>query len=210
MHMPLNNGGGDFTPPPAGTHIAICYRVIDLGTQKIEWQGSAKEQHKVLLSWELPGELMEDGRPFTISKRYTLSSHEKSTLRKDLEAWRGKAFTDADFGPGGFDIASIIGKACLLSIVHTEKDGKTYANINSLSRLAKGMEAPEITNERLYLSLSAEPGKFVSAVMDKLSDGLQDTIRKSPEYQAIVRGRSQPADEAPPHDDFADLEAIPF
>jgi hypothetical protein len=190
MHMPPNNGGAEFTPPPAGTHIATCYRVIDLGTQKQEWQGQAKEMRKVLLSWELPEETMEDGKPFTVSKRYTLSSHEKSTLRKDLEAWRGKSFTDADFGPGGFDIASIIGKACLLSIVHTEKEGKTYANIASLSRLTKGMTPPEIINERAYLSL--EPGKFVSAIMDKLSNGLQETIRKSPEYAAMLRGRDEP------------------
>lgn len=209
MYMPPNNGGGDFTPPPAGTHIATCYRVIDLGTQKQEWQGQAKELRKVLISWELPEETMEDGKPFTVSKRYTLSSHEKSTLRKDLEAWRGKAFTEADFGEGGFDIASIIGKACLLSIVHSEKEGKTYSNIASLSRLTKGMQAPDIINERLYLTL--EPTKFISAVMDKLSSGLQETIRKSPEYAALIRHRDEPShiDERPTGDDFYS-DPIPF
>jgi hypothetical protein len=181
--------------------------VIDLGTQKQEWQGQTKEMRKVLISWELPEEQMEDGKPFTVSKRYTLSSHEKSTLRKDLEAWRGKAFTDADFGPGGFDIASVIGKACLLSVVHSEKDGKTYSNIASIARLTKGMTAPEIVNERLYLSL--EPGKFVSAVMDKLSNGIQETIRKSPEYLEMVRQRDEP----PHHETHARDEMddeIPF
>jgi hypothetical protein len=25
--------GGDFTPVPAGLHLARCYRIVDLGTQ---------------------------------------------------------------------------------------------------------------------------------------------------------------------------------
>lgn len=203
MYMPKNEGG-DFAPPPAGTHVAVCYRLIDLGTQKTEFQGETKMQRKIMLSWELPDERMDDGRPFTISKRYTLSSHEKATLRKDLEAWRGRAFTEAELDPGnpaGFNIKNILGKGCLLSIVHNAKDGKTYANVASLSKLLKGQNPPAPENALLYFSLD----DFDPAVFDGLSDGLKKTISESPEY--LRRGAPASAadqyDERnpPPHDD---------
>lgn len=203
MHLP-SNSGGDFTPPPAGTHLSICYRVIDLGTQQVDWQGQTKRQHKIMLSWEIPDEKMEDGRPFTISQRYTFSSSDKSTFRQHLEAWRGAPFKDSDFGPGGFDVRNLIGKACLLTIVHKHDNGKVYANIASVSKPMKGMTVPPLTNETVYFSLST----FDSAVFGKLSDGLKTVIQKSPEYQEAVRTSNEP----PPHNGApADLDdEIPF
>ena len=72
MHIPAPNDK-QFELPPAGTHLATCYRVVDLGTQNSNYMGQVKRQHKILLSWELPDELMADGRPFTIGQRYTWS-----------------------------------------------------------------------------------------------------------------------------------------
>src|SRR5260221_10547348 len=150
MHLPAPNER-DFESPPAGTHLAVCYRVIDLGTQDSSYNGQQKRQHKVLVSWELPDEKMADGRPFTISQRYTWSMSEKAALRRDLESWRGKPFSDADFGDQGFDIRKLLGVGCLLTIVHTAKNGKTYANITSIARLMKGMSTPNSINPHAYL-----------------------------------------------------------
>jgi hypothetical protein len=44
----------EFELTPAGTHIGRCYRVVDLGTQLVEFQGEHKKQHKIMISWELP------------------------------------------------------------------------------------------------------------------------------------------------------------
>lgn len=177
MHLPENNGK-DFESCPAGNHIAVCYRVIDLGTQKTEWQGQAKIQHKILVGWEIPEELMEDGRPFSVSKKYTFSSHEKSVLRKDLESWRGQPFQDSDFGPGGFDIKNLLGKACMLNVIHESKNGTTYANIASIARLPKTVTAPQMKNPIVYFTLD----KPDWTIYDTLSQGLRDQISKSPEY----------------------------
>jgi hypothetical protein len=179
----------NFAPPPAGTQLATCYRIIDLGTQQVEWQGTIKRQHKILLSWELPDELMPDGEkagePFTIHQRYTYSTHEKATFRKHLEAWRGLAFTDADFGPGGFDIKNVLGKSCLLTVVHNAKNDKVYANIASVSKLPKAMTAPEQPHNPVqFLWLDQE--EYDHEVFDGLSDGLKEVIRKSPEYAILV------------------------
>jgi hypothetical protein len=181
--------GGNFTPPPAGNHIAICYRFIDLGTQTVEWKGAKKNQRKVLISWELPNELMTEGdyagQPFTIGRRYTWSMSEKANLRHDLESWRGRSFTDDDFsGPNRFNVKNIIGKACMLSIVHETKDGSTYANIKSVAAMPKGMQAPEPVNKAIYFTL--EKDGFDNAILDGLSDKLKETIKGSPEYRELV------------------------
>lgn len=209
MFMPLNQGGGDFAPPPAGGHAATCYRVIDLGTQATDYQGQTKMQRKVLISWELADEQMDDGRPFVVSKRYTFSSHEKAQLRKDLEAWRGLAFKDSDFGPGGFDIKTLLGKPVLLSIVHEDKNGRTYGNIASLARLPRSMTAPALVNDIVYLSL--EPHAFDASVLEKLSDGLKEQIKRSPEYRSLQTPPTSPDDTDYGGRTMADLDDdIPF
>lgn len=212
MHLPKPSEGGEFTPVPEGTHPATCYRFIDLGTQAGEYMGAPKIARKVMLSWEITdGELkMDDGKPFTISSRYTWSMHEKATLRKTLESWRGKKFEDGDFGPGGFDIHKLLGAGCYLSVIHTKKDDKTYSNISSIMKLPKGIAVTPPENPLVYFSL--DPDEFDREVFNGFSEGLQNIIKASPEYQALGKTRST-EDFVPPNFDgdpgFSDSD-IPF
>lgn len=171
-----------FEKCPEGNHIAVCYEVLDLGTQEMNFQGEVKHKHMIWIGWETPDEQMDDGRPYVIGKRYTLSSHEKSTLRKHLESWRGKRFTDDELE--SFDIANLIGAGCLLNVVHSENDGRTYANIEAVARLPKGTTAPPLVNDATYLSL--EPDAFDANVFAGLSERMQETIAQSPEYHSLV------------------------
>jgi hypothetical protein len=117
-------------------HQGVCVDVVDLGILEVTYAGVAKKQHKINVAWQI-SELRDDGKPFLVFKRYTLSLHEKAGLRKDLEAWRGRKFTrDEEMG---FDVESIIGANCLLNVTHTEKAGKVYANVASVTPLMKGM-----------------------------------------------------------------------
>lgn len=194
MHLPSPTEGGSYDPPPAGTYPATCYRVVDLGTQLSSFNGETKRQHKIMLTWEIsdPDLHMDDGRPYSISQRYTWSMHEKATLRKHLEAWRGAAFTNADFGPNGFDIRNILGKTCYLSIIHTTKDGSTYANIGAVLKLPKGVVAAPPVNEAIYVALI--PEEFDRDQLTKLSDKLQEIVKSSPEYAQLLQPYADPAD----------------
>lgn len=201
---------GDFTPPPAGTHRAICYRLIDLGTQQSEFQGKVKRQHKIVVSWELPDEMMEgdEPKPFSIHQRYTFSLHEKAKLRADLESWRGKAFSEEELV--GFDLENLLGKPCLVSIVHEPNDGKVYANVKSVSKLPKTMQAPSApANVPTMFSLSSPDW----GVFEKLSDSMKDTIKKSPEYAQATKpaNMGDAPDNAPHNGSKPDLDDdIPF
>lgn len=208
LTMPAETGG-TFERCPEGNHVAVCSSIIDKGTQLVQYVGQPdKTQRQVFISWEISGELQEDGGLFYIGKSYTLSSHEKSNLRKDLESWRGVKFTDADFGPGGFELKRVLGVACMLNVVHTEKDGKTYANIATIARLPKGMRSPPLTEPPIFFSLEEE--EFDVRVFEGLSDKMQEKIAQSPEYQARRRGNIQQIDVRAVPGVQPDDEEIPF
>lgn len=155
--MPLTyktgGAGADFAPLPAGTYIGICDMVVDVGIQP----GSGmypKPKRQVFIRWEFPAERIDferDGKkqsgPAVLGKTYTASMNEKANLRHDLESWRGMAFTDEQ--AEAFDVSSILGKPCMINVTHTQKGDKTYANVTSVGKLMKGVDAktliPEIT-----------------------------------------------------------------
>jgi hypothetical protein len=132
------DNGTNFQPAPAGVHQAVCVDVVDLGVLDVAWQGQTKKQHKVNVAWQI-NEDRDDGKPYLVFKRYTLSLSEKANLRKDLESWRGRKFSREE--EMGFDVENIIGKNCLLNITHKDVGDRTYANVVSIMPLAKGMVA---------------------------------------------------------------------
>jgi hypothetical protein len=186
MKLPLPTEGGSFERPPPGMFPAICYRVIDLGTQPTKFQGETKMKHQVLISWELHDEetTMADGRPMIIQKRYTYSMHEKASLRLMLENWRGKKFTDEECQKT--DIESILGRLCYISIVESENNGTTYSNIASVNKPPKGFEAPAQVNPSTFLGIT--PSDWDEVVFKSLSEKLQLTIASSPQYKALKNG----------------------
>lgn len=136
-------GGGKFTPAPEGPQQAVCVDVVDLGLVKQAWQGVEKELPMVRVVWHSAEHDPITNAPYQIQQRYTLSLHEKANLRKALEAWRGRAFTESELE--GFDLESLIGVNVFLSITHNVSKGNTYANVTSLMRLPKGMTVLPIT-----------------------------------------------------------------
>lgn len=179
-------GGGDFSPMPSGNHVAVCNQVIDLGKQRIEYNGEAKVQHKVWIRWETPNERFEwedrDGKPQEgpriIGKMYTLSLHENATLRGDLENWRGKRFTADELQ--GFDVSKLLGAPCMVNVTHADKNGKTYANVTGLGRLPKGMDAP---GAELGLVLHDDEHNVYDDLPEWLQKKIDEQVREEPQSQ---------------------------
>lgn len=194
-----SEGGGDFAPAPVGNHVARCVGLIDLGTQTSDFKGETVVRRQVVVRWELPSELQNDGRPFQVSKFYTMSLHEKATLRHDLANWRGRDFTDQELK--GFDAKNILDKGCMVQVSHSDK-GK--ARVTAVSSLPKGMTVPARISELVFFSLEA--GEYSPEVFGQLGAWFQETIRKSPEWAAL-QGDAPPK-KAGHFDDLAD--DIPF
>jgi hypothetical protein len=126
---------------PGGSHVGLCVDVVDMGMVKSTYSGKTKTQHKIRIIWQV-AELREDGKPFQVSKRYTNSLHEKATLRKDLESWRGVPFTDSQLD--GWDVEGVIGAGAMLSVVQNAQNGSVYANVAAIMRPPKGMALPAV------------------------------------------------------------------
>lgn len=195
------SSGSDFKLPPAGSFLARLYRIIDIGTQTTEWMGKKKMQRKIIAMFELHGEDNDgqplqtaEGKPLIVSKRYTLSLDEKATLRKDLEAWRGKAFTQEELD--GFNLEVLLGKCCMVSVTHSTYDGKEYANIAGISQVPaalKKLGEPVGVNELMIFTLDP----FDQDKFNKLSEGMQGVIKKSAEYRNTFEPNSAPVSSAP-------------
>lgn len=157
--------GSSFTPCPAGTFIAVCIDVEDLGIVKSTYGEKTKSQHKVNIIWEIE-EKRDDGLPFRPRKRYTLSLHEKATLRKELESWRGRAFTEAELE--GFDVEALIGVPCMICIVQNAVKGQVYANVTAIMKAPKGMVPPAL--DPSYVRVQDRPNAESPATGDRGPD----------------------------------------
>lgn len=185
----FENSTTSFAPPDAGTYTAVLIAMIDLGTQTSTFEGEAKAARKIMLKFEITDSdnRRSDGTAHTVSKRFTASLHERAALRKFLEAWRGRPFTPEELK--GFDLAKLLGVACLLGIVHQERDGRTFAGISSCMKLPKGMTAPPATEAMQHwdMSGSVPPDWTVFAALPKR---LQETIEASPEFARLQPPKS--------------------
>ena len=168
-------------PVEEGTHLGVCSMLIDLGMQYSEVY--KKSQRKVLIGWELPDETIEiDGemKPRVLSKRYTANLSEKSNLRKDLASWRGRDFTPDELK--AFDLKNIVGASCLLTIIHSKNGEKTYANIQSVVKLPKGMAKQALSEPPVVFDLDTDPLERV----EDMPAWIAELIKKSETYQARI------------------------
>ena len=114
-------------PCPEGLHQAVCVDVVDLGIQQTPWG----DKHQVRLMWQVEEDNPDTGKRFQIRQKYSLSLHEKANLRKHLEAWRGRKFTDTELQ--GFDLEKLIGANCQVQVAHDIGDDATiYANLQAV------------------------------------------------------------------------------
>lgn len=209
--MPLiakqHGGGGGFHPAPAGTHIARCVRLIDLGTQHTTFDGQAKTVPQIRLTWELPLEtrVFGDGKepePYLVSQEYTNSLGDRAKLRQHLESWRGREFTADELA--GFDLKAILGKPCMLSIVHKKgQTGNTYAAISGVTALPKGTTPPkQVTETQCYDISEGKCDKFFA-----LPDWLREKISKCVEWTEPAKNETQAQ---PEPEQLTEEDDVPF
>lgn len=196
-------GNGNFKTVPAGVFIGRCFELIDLGTQTNETgQYAGNSAHKIKIGFELFGDDEEgnpltievDGKemPLTITKDYTVSLHEKANLRKELEAWRGKAFTEEE--AKGFDVSKLIGAYAMINVTHkTNSQGKVRANISGLSPLPSALKSSKpipVHANRIFDLDNPDMEMFAG-----FYEYLQETIKKSPEW-IVALGQVTPVKSA--------------
>lgn len=172
-----NTGGQNFDPVPAKMHHGICIWIFDLGTQRNTVYDV--KQQKVIITWEIPDEriTLEDtgeNKPRVISKIYTNSLHEKAHLKKDLETWRGKPFTDEELK--GFRLERLLGVNCNLQIMHTTRGDRTYARVATITPVSKDAYRSQ-EHEKKYFSFEDK-----TPLPDDVPTWIVDIIKKAEEW----------------------------
>jgi len=133
-------GKPDIPPCPEGPQRLVCCDIVDHGNVT---DGFGKIKHKVTIIWQsehiLPvkpeyGEF--SGTPFIVQRRFTLSLHERAELRRYLESWRGKKFTDEELD--GFAMGKLIGANAYGQIIQMKKPRGTFAEVIALMPLPAG------------------------------------------------------------------------
>ncbi len=199
--MGANEGTMQRQLPPAENLPARCVQIVDLGTQEEEWSGEKSLKRKIRLTWELPtveftGQEGDTWNPI-ISKEYTASLHEKATLRKHLESWRGKPFNSTELE--GFDVGKLLDKTCMVQVGHKQKaTGGEYAVIANISKLPKGMDCPDRVRD--LMEYSADEGD--TDTYRGFPDWLKERIAASPEF---AKGKKKGT-----NTDHEPSEAVPF
>lgn len=172
---------------PTGMYQARCVKMIEIGTCTENVMGETKQLQKVNFSWELPTmtkvfDKNIGAEPLLLSKEFTISMGTKANLRKALESWRGKPFTDEE--AKSFDITKLLGQPCLLNITHkpSSKDpSNIFEDINAITPPMKGMEILPQVNPSTELSYD----KWDEKLFEALPGFLKTKMKATPEYQAM-------------------------
>ncbi len=172
-------------PIPGGTYQAVCYAVVDLGTQYNEI--FKKSSPKVVITWEIPSlriEYEKDGHPAegprVISKTYTNILHEKSNLYQDLINWRGRDFTAQE--AEGFNVSQVLSANCILTVVNTKKKDRVYANVGGVAKLMDGMK--KLIPESKIIKYDIDDG--IGAIPKTVPDWIVEIIKKCAEFNEQV------------------------
>lgn len=195
-------------PMPTGRIKARCHFMASVGRQAVDWQGEKKLQPKVVIGFMFPEHthtFNDDAgpEPYYKSKTYTFSMHPKSALRRDLTAWRGKAFSDAE--ANSFDIATVLGTALEINIIEGDKEDARW--IDSLMKIGNQADCPPLPNAPIEYSIDAHNADDFA----QLPKWVQEMAMASIDWKAPGAAPSEPVATGGNIDPMAeDASDIPF
>ena len=227
MSLTLKQGDNDFEKLEKGIYHATCFRMVDLGTQDNTYKGETNKKMKVQIDFEITEALdpdnsevkMADGRPFGVGKEYTASLFESANLRKDLESWRGKSFTQEELD--SLELTDFLGCTVKIEVGLTgpRPDGSGGGNpkIIRLSEPRNGTEQVATVNPQVAFDMSVYCDEFngnsnanskaMCDVFDEVPAYLQKKVEESYEYRAAVEkgARASTVEVEAPAESLADL-----
>lgn len=177
-----NNQDFTYERPEPKLYAGRCIQVVELGTHpNTHPQAKSPTKKELMLVFELSNNLMQDGRPFTVNKRYTASLGDRAILRKDLESWRGRPFTEDELK--GFALSNLLDKPCMINIgerVSTRDPNKKFATVTTIVPMMEGLTLSPRHNELIDFGIDDIRGpEFL-----KLWPWVQKTILESEEGKA--------------------------
>ena len=226
MSLTLKQGENDFEKLEKGIYHATCFRMVDLGTQDNTYKGETNKRLQVRLDFEITEALdpdtnqvlMADGRPFGVGKEYTASLFESANLRKDLESWRGKSFTQEELD--SLELTDFLGCTVKIEVGLTQQTAEFAGGNPKIMRLSEprnGTEQVATVNPQVAFDMSVYCDEFngnsnanskaMCDVFDEVPAYLQKKVEESYEYRAAVEkgARASTVEVEAPAESLADL-----
>ena len=226
MSLTLKQGDNDFEKLEKGIYHATCFRMVDLGTQDNTYKGETNKRLKVRLDFEITEALdpdtnqvtMADGRPFGVGREYTASLFESANLRKDLESWRGKSFTQEELD--SLELTDFLGCTVKIEVGLTQQTAEFAGGNPKIMRLSEprnGTEQVATVNPQVAFDMSVYCDEFngnsnanskaMCDVFDDVPAYLQKKVEESYEYRAAVEkgARASTVEVEAPAESLADL-----
>lgn len=132
-----------FKNHPEGQYTAQCVDTIDVGDRVITFTGKPTEvRAKAALVFRTGEKNPETGDLIDVSAEMTISMFETANLRKFLENWRGRTYTQ-DQLDAGLQLEKLVGHWALISVEEkTSGKGRPYSVIKSIAPLPDAMPRP--------------------------------------------------------------------
>lgn len=168
-------------PIASGTYMARLVQIIGLGIQESEWKGEIKVANKAFLTWELPDETVEyngEQRPRWLSKEYTLSINEKSSLTQVVQA----------LAPNGgvTSLTDLLGKPCMVTVGKTSTGNSKIVGVVAAM---KGVTVKEVYDSNKIVAFDFDNPDLT--VLPTLPPFLLDKMKDAKNYNGFI-------DNAPP------------
>lgn len=212
-HASQSDAGGSQSPRlqprplQAGTHLARCSAIIDLGTHDepafnrqprsttVNNGQLPSAKRRLLLTFTL---FAPDGSTQRLSRQFTHSLGAGSHLSKFLTPWLGQSWkqpsTTVNHGQppsSSLRVSALAEQPCLLVLQPSEAvnpaTGQPWLNITSASPLIAGLEVPDLKWPATVFSLKA-PNR---EVFQHLPAWIQTKIRASHEWSILRSSQSE-------------------
>lgn len=148
---------GTYEPPKralheAGSFAGVCVDFVNLGKRKRTYQDSGKAYLISSAAWVFYcGETdPETGEPLFLAREFDVKLAPKANCRKFLEGWRGKEYTQEEL-ERGIEFHKAVGRAGTVSVIHNTPKDRTFANIESVKTIAKGLVPPVVPANHPYV-----------------------------------------------------------
>jgi len=162
MHIPRNTR----VIIPEGSHIGVLVTMARIGLQDTPY--GSKQQ--IVLTWELPSQKLPDDRSACISQTFSFSLNEKSSLYGVFSSWCPDMLRDPS--PNW---ESLLGRGCIISIVHKNGTQGSFPKIASVSGLPPSTKAPKPSNRLSFYDTDDPDPK----VLEDLPQWIRNKIESS-------------------------------
>jgi hypothetical protein len=172
-------------PIEDGQYPAIIYQLIDLGS-KMNKAGTQRNTPQMMIGFEFPSMTYEtkDGIVLSQVKSITTyvslnpSSQGYLGLHEIITGVSGEELTEEQMQK--FDIDSLIGKTCMITLASVESKGQVYSNIIAINFLPEGLKPVAV---RPNISVTIDDFRNIENI--GIPDWIKNKIKESEEYKDI-------------------------